>query len=49
MKNLPSDFARVVDVGTGYGKTLCMILPCLLDFPGTISTWVQALQLIQMA
>ncbi|KAF9554325.1 hypothetical protein CPC08DRAFT_596800, partial [Agrocybe pediades] len=21
----------LVDVGTGYGKTLCMILPCLLE------------------
>ena len=21
----------LVDVGTGYGKTLCMIIPCLLD------------------
>jgi hypothetical protein len=23
----------LIDVGTGYGKTLCMIIPCLLD-PG---------------
>jgi RAD3-like DEAD/DEAH box helicase len=21
----------LIDVGTGYGKTLCMIIPCLLD------------------
>ena len=26
----------LIDVGTGYGKTLCMITPCLLD-PGSIS------------
>jgi len=27
----------LIDVGTGYGKTLCMIIPCLLDSPGSIS------------
>jgi hypothetical protein len=26
----------LVDVGTGYGKTFRMSIPCLLDSPGTI-------------
>ena len=33
----------LVDVGTGYGKTLCMIIPCLLDAPGTISIIISPL------
>jgi len=38
----------LVDVGTGYGKTLCMILPCLLDSPGTISIVVSPLKRLQV-
>src|SRR5258705_224467 len=41
----------LVDVGTGYGKTLCMILPCLLDSPGTISIVISPLnrhQVVQL-
>jgi hypothetical protein len=37
----------LIDVGTGYGKTLCMILPCLLDSPGTISIVVSPLKRLQ--
>ncbi len=36
----------LVDVGTGYGKTICMILPCLL-FPKTISMVVSPLKRLQ--
>ncbi|KAF8149567.1 P-loop containing nucleoside triphosphate hydrolase protein, partial [Crassisporium funariophilum] len=36
----------LVDVGTGYGKTLCMILPCLLA-PNTISMVVSPLKRLQ--
>jgi ATP-dependent helicase YprA (DUF1998 family) len=38
----------LVDVGTGYGKTLCMILPSLLDSPGTISIVVSPLKRLQV-
>jgi hypothetical protein len=37
----------LVDVNTGYGKTLCMILSCLLDDPGTISIVVSPLKRLQ--
>ena len=37
----------LVDVGTGYGKTLCMILPCLLDPPETISVVISPLKRLQ--
>ena len=36
----------LLDVGTGYGKTLCMITPCLLD-PGSISIVVSPLKRLQ--
>ena len=38
----------LVDVGTGYGKTLCMILPSLLDSPGTISIVISPLKRLQV-
>ena len=38
----------LVDVGMGYGKTLCMIIPCLLDSPGTISIVVSPLKRLQV-
>jgi replicative superfamily II helicase len=38
----------LVDVGTGYGKTLCMILPCLLDSPGTVSIVISPLKRLQV-
>ena len=37
----------LVDVGTGYGKTLCMIRPCLLDSPGSISIVISPLKRLQ--
>ena len=37
----------LVDVGTGYGKTICMILPCLLD-PVSISMVVSPLKRLQI-
>ena len=37
----------LVDVGTGYGKTLCMILPSLLDSPRTISIVISPLKRLQ--
>jgi ATP-dependent helicase YprA (DUF1998 family) len=37
----------LIDVGTGYGKTLCMIIPCLLDAPGTISIVISPLKRLQ--
>jgi ATP-dependent helicase YprA (DUF1998 family) len=37
----------LVDVGTGYGKTLCMIIPCLLDSPGSISIVISPLKRLQ--
>jgi hypothetical protein len=37
----------LVDVGTGYGKTLCMIIPCLLDSPGLISIVISPLKRLQ--
>ena len=37
----------LVDVGTGYGKTLCMIIPCLLDSPGSISIVISPLKHFQ--
>ena len=37
----------LVDVGTGYGKTLCMIIPCLLDCPGSISIVISPLKRLQ--
>ncbi|KJA21728.1 hypothetical protein HYPSUDRAFT_139978 [Hypholoma sublateritium FD-334 SS-4] len=36
----------LVDIGTGYGKTICMILPCLLA-PRTISMIVSPLKHLQ--
>lgn len=36
----------LVDVGTGYGKTLCMIIPCLL-LPKSISMIVSPLKRLQ--
>ena len=38
----------LVDVGTGSGKTLCMILPCLLDSPGAISIVISPLKRLQV-
>ena len=38
----------LVDVGTGYGKTFCMILPSLLDSPGTISIVISPLKRLQV-
>ena len=37
----------LVDAGTGYGKTLCMIIPCLLDSPGSISIIISPLKRLQ--
>ena len=37
----------LVDAGTGYGKTLCMIIPCLLDSPGLISIIISPLKRLQ--
>ena len=34
--SLMSGQNTLVDVGTGYRKTLCMIILCLLDSPGLI-------------
>ena len=36
----------LIDVGTGYGKTLCMIIPCLLS-PNYISIIVSPLKRLQ--
>ena len=36
----------LIDAGTGYGKTLCMILPCLLS-PETISIIISPLKRLQ--
>jgi hypothetical protein len=36
----------LIDAGTGYGKTLCMILPCLLD-PRSMSIVVSPLKRLQ--
>ena len=36
----------LIDVGTGYGKTLCMIIPCLLD-PASTSIIVSPLKRLQ--
>ena len=36
----------LVDVGTGYGKTLCMIIPCLLD-PENLSVIFSPLKRLQ--
>ena len=38
----------LIDVGTGYGKTLCMIMPCLLDVPGAISIVISPLKRLQV-
>ena len=46
--SLMSGQDTLVDVGsTGYGKTLCMILPSLLDSPGTISIVISPLKRLQ--
>jgi ATP-dependent helicase YprA (DUF1998 family) len=37
----------LIDVGTGYGKTLCMIISCLLDTPGKISIVISPLKRLQ--
>jgi len=37
----------LVDVGTGYGKMICMILPCLLLYPATISMVISPLKRLQ--
>jgi ATP-dependent helicase YprA (DUF1998 family) len=37
----------LIDVGTGYGKTLCMLTPCLLDPPGSISIIISPLKRLQ--
>jgi ATP-dependent helicase YprA (DUF1998 family) len=37
----------LIDVGTGSGKTLCMIIPCLLDAPGIISIIISPLKRLQ--
>ena len=36
----------LIDVGTGYGKTLCMIIPCLLD-PENLSVIFSPLKRLQ--
>ena len=41
------DTVTLVDAGTGYGKTLCMIIPCLLDSPGSISIIISPLKRLQ--
>ena len=38
----------LIDIGTGYGKTLCMIIPCLLDAPGSISIIISPLKCLQV-
>ena len=40
----------LIDVGTGYGKTLCMIIPCLLDPEGlsVIFSPLKRLQAVQV-
>ena len=45
--SLMSGQDTLVDVGTGYGKTLCMIIPCLLDSPGSISIIISPLKRLQ--
>jgi ATP-dependent helicase YprA (DUF1998 family) len=45
--SLMSGQDTLVDVGTGYGKTLCMIIPCLLDSPGSISIVISPLKRLQ--
>jgi ATP-dependent helicase YprA (DUF1998 family) len=45
--SLMSGQDTLVDVGTGYGKTLCMIIPCLLDSPGSISVVISPLKRLQ--
>jgi ATP-dependent helicase YprA (DUF1998 family) len=45
--SLMSGQDTLVDVGTGYGKTLCMIMPCLLDSPGLISIVISPLKRLQ--
>jgi ATP-dependent helicase YprA (DUF1998 family) len=45
--SLMSGQDTLVDVGTGYGKTLCMIIPCLLDSPGIISIVISPLKRLQ--
>ena len=45
--SLMSGQDTLVDVGTGYGKTLCMIMPCLLDSPGSISVVISPLKRLQ--
>ena len=45
--SLMSGQDTLVDVGTGYGKTLCMIIPCLLDSPGLISIVISPLKRLQ--
>jgi len=37
----------LIDVGTGYGKTLCMIISCLLDALGIISIIILPLKHLQ--
>ena len=46
-QSLLSGQDTLVDVGTGYGKTLCMIIPCLLDSPGLISVVISPLKRLQ--
>ena len=36
----------LVDVGTGYGKTICMVLPCILD-PTVLSMIISPLKRLQ--
>ena len=38
----------LIDVATGYGKTLCMIIPCLLDAPGMVSIIISPLKRLQV-
>ena len=45
--SLMSGQDTLVDVGTGYGKTLCMIIPCLLDSPGSITIVISPLKRLQ--
>ena len=45
--SLMSGQDTLVDVGTGYGKTLCMIIPCLLDSPGLILIVISPLKRLQ--
>ena len=37
----------LIDVGTGYGKTLCMITPCLLD-PESLAVIFSPLKRLQV-